>query len=265
MSGELLPDNYPIQASPIVITYSDSLDPSIPYIEPDSFAYSSLALTRSREIGLWSQEVTISTIIDQYNLAILPPETWRRLPDGHRWGPFEHADYFIEPEGLLNCHTAINDRIRAIGNGALATVTDTVFREAEQKLQQITDVVSHQELPPAFRSTVYLKELLNGGHVLGFEDFQDAARSIGTSAAKGAAVFDQLIKMLGDAEAIQLIRLLDTHVNPYARRDIRDQLYVSTQALANLVIELENNPEAHPEINPKSRALLRAILEDGLA
>ncbi len=259
---ELLPDMYPIHAEPIVIDYSDRIDQTQVFIEVDDFAYESLHVARSREFGLWSQEVVVETIIECFELPILPPETWRRLPNGQKWGPIEHDDYFIQPQGIVDSSAEIGERILRIGNDNLSIVTNYIIDLAGRKISSITDEIEYEELPAAFRSEVFLKELINGGHVLGFEDFQSAAYSIGTSPAKGADVFDTVIKMLGDDEAKEWVGLLEIHGNPYARRDIRGQLYVATQALANLLAELDENPELHPELNLKSRAVLRAILED---
>jgi hypothetical protein len=264
MSRELNHEKYPIDVGPIAIDpYRHGLDPGEVYLSFARFQSVSWSERNPIELGEWAQEFAIEVIIAEEDLPILPPGKWQRMSTGQKWGPYENRAYYIKPDAFIEHYPAM----RAFGHGfppLLEKVLSDVLEEAHIATTHVTDSAAPDSLPGAFCTPLLLSKLVRSGVVLSFKDFQNAGERIRTSPAKSAEVFGKLVEILGDEKGRKSINDLKTTRDHDRRKWIREDLYIKTESLVELLLSCDERIDI-AGFTKREWALLRRILDDRYA
>lgn len=263
MFREFPREQCPIDCGSIVIdSYGSGLDPGQTYLSHHRFMFACLSRTRdSTSTGDWAQEVAVQVIIDEEDLPILSPGKWERQIDGRIWGPYAHRTYNITPEAYITHYPAMVEAIAGVSRPLLGQILSDVLEDAHIASRHITDSADPESLPGAFTTPLVLTKLINSGMVLSFRDFQNAGERIRTSPAKYAEVFGKIVEILGDDRARESIGRLKTVKDHTRRRWIRDELYISTESLVQLLVGCGEQVE-NARLSTKEWSLLRQIIGD---
>jgi len=240
MFRELLGEQCPIDCGSIVIdSYGSGLDPGQTYLSHHRFMFACLSRTRdSTSTGDWAQEVAVQVIIDEEDLPILSPGKWERQIDGRIWGPYAHRTYNITPEAYITHYPAMVEAIAGVSRPLLGQILSDVLEDAHIASRHITDSADPESLPGAFTTPLVLTKLIKSGMVLSFRDFQNAGERT--------------------RESIGRLKTVKDHTR---RRWIRDELYISTESLVQLLVGCGEQVE-NARLSTKEWSLLRQIIGD---
>ncbi|MEI9913862.1 MAG: hypothetical protein WDN66_02550 [Candidatus Saccharibacteria bacterium] len=265
MTEALLPDKPPIQAGPIIVDswvrFDEDRFPG-EHIDYPTFVIEALANKLNQADASMAMRLAVEGLIAHLDLPILPPHKEREGDEP--WGPYGLSDYYIDVHGYAGNSEAITAyAANRTDNESVRTVLEGVGLFAIDAVRHDTDRIPLKKLPASFYTPQYPEKRIKSGRVISFRDFQYAAVPASTSSAKAAAVFDQLIELLGDEEAKEHIRKLEYMANPYSRRDIRHTAYIKTQALASFMDTYPSLPDDQRKLfNEKALMLIRGILYD---
>jgi len=267
MARELLTNIIPIEAGPVVI--NDQLNIPVDlfdtHLSLGDLADEALAHGSSGYDAELAMLFSVRGLINHLKLKILSPHEAMTLKGGELWGPYEPSDYYIDLRGLVDNKRAImrhttasTDRQRVIN------VVRLGFEYAEEQVRTDIDNLAFNELPGSVYSWKRPKKQLEAGLLIEFREFADTVYGpIFTGPGKAADVFDRIVLKLGDKEAVARIKELETAGHPLSRRDIRDSLYIKTQALADLIEQLSNLPPNERDgFNNLSLKIMRFVLND---
>jgi len=153
------------------------------------------------------------------------------------------------------------EAIAGVSRPLLGQILSDVLEDAHIASRHITDSADPESLPGAFTTPLVLTKLIKSGVVLSFRDFQNAGLRIQTSPAKSAEVFGKIVEILGDEKARESIGMLKTVKEHFRRKWIRDELYIRTESLVQLLIDSGEKVE-NARLTPKEWSLLRQIISD---
>lgn len=266
MKRELLADEIPIDAAPIVIDD----DWAFNELEEDHLRYSNFTIAAlSHQIdtsrSYRAMCITVEALIKHLGLKILPPYESEILDDGKEWGPHNPYNYFIEFKAFSRFFGAIIDhaRLSAVDEDVIE-VLGFVKELSDDELSFETDSLTVGELPGAIYTEKYPKKHLSEGHLIEYSEFANATHHpISTSSRKVAQVFDRVALRLGDERTKLELKKLEVYKDGFRRKYIRESIYIKTQALAELIEELSMQPEKdRPEFNSLSMQILWFVLND---
>lgn len=262
MTKELLPDNPPIEAGPIIIDGASwaamEYDRHINYTD---FVHGALSHGFSQNRADRSHRLTVEALVELLDLPILPPRQSVEEQGEEVWGPYSVRDYYIQQAAYLEYYDAITGyAAEEATDPEIPEVLQFVWRRADEEVTGDPERIAVEDLPGALYATFYPAAHLGAGHLVGYDDFKNATYDLQTSSRKSAAVFDAVVARLGNERAQRQIAELKVRGNPTDRKYIRGSLYVSTQALADFVRRLEDDPDHGPEFNALARLVLRNVL-----
>lgn len=266
MSKELLPDTPPIEAGPIIIDpwFSAASEHEETHLSWHNFVIESMRREIPPNVARRAHRLIIGRLIATLDLGILPPYEALEIDGQEVWGPYETDDYFIEHTAFLEHHGVV--AAEAENDQRLVSVLDAMRSYIDEQLSFHTKHIPPAELPDALYTEIYPSEHIAEGHLLAYGDFADSVYALRTSPGKVASVFDAVVAQLGNERAKEELAKLEIYGNPYARRNLRGCLYVRTQALAELIeeLEVEATPvkERSKAFNALSMLLLRNVLYD---
>ncbi len=263
MPGALLQDRPPIEAGPVIVDNWALDHERFPgeYVRYQTFVVEALRHEVDQAGATRATRLALSALIQHLDLPILPP--FEEATGDQAWGPYGVHAYYIAAHGYAK-HSGVIESYAAkmTDDAQVMTVLECVADWAWQAVRHDTDRIPLKKLPGAFYTPEYPEKRIKRGQVLSFRDFQNAAKGADTSPAKAAAVFDKIVELLGDEEAIEHILKLAWCGNPYSRRDIRRTSYVKTQALANFCTRYAELPSEQQVFNNLALLVIRNILYD---
>ncbi len=144
------------------------------------------------------------------------------------------------------------------------SVVELVIDFAKESIQSDIDSLPLKDLAGAVYSWRRPNKQLEEGNLIEFEEFSKTVYGpLFTSPGKASEVFDRIVLRVGNIEAVECIKQLDHVKEGYKRRSIREDLYIKTQALADLVNELSRIPEKErSQFNNLSLKIMKFIITD---
>ncbi len=266
MDKELLPDETPIDANPIIIDDYYSLGE----LEEDHLIYSNFVIEAlSHQIhesrAYSAMRLSVEALINHLGLKILPPFETAMLEDGEEWGPHDPHHYFIEFEAFSKYFAQIVEHAKqSTEDPRVIEVLGYIRDRAEEELSFETDSLTLDQLAGAIYTEKYPKKHLGEGNLIAYDEFANATHHpISTSPGKVAQVFDLVASRLGDNKTKQELEKLKIYKDAFSRKYIRQSIYIKTQALADLVQELAQLPkEERIGFNDLSMQILWFVLTD---